>query len=216
MPESATSIVMFTASLRTETSTWPPAGVNLIALDTRLSTSWESRARSPMSCAYGSPVTRTSMPFWSAAGCAASTASAPSSAASSRELEGEATGVDLGDEEEIADEALEPIGVSLDDAQELALLVGQVLRLSVEHELEVAADRREGSAQLVRDERDEFVLQAVELTKLFVLSTFAGEQAVELLLVHLAVRNVEQVALRVVHAAACVPKEAHHVMHPDG
>ena len=43
------------------------------------------------------------------------------------EFEGEAPGVDLGDEEEVADDALEAVGVSLDDAEELPLLVGQVL-----------------------------------------------------------------------------------------
>ena len=113
------------------------------------------------------------------------------------ELEAEPAGVDLGDEEEVADEPLQAVGVALDDAQELALLVGQVSGCSVEHELEVAANRGEGRAELVRDERDELVLQPVELAELLVLLALAGEQLVDLLLVRLLVRDVEQVALGV-------------------
>ena len=74
-----------------------------------------------------------------------------------------------GEEEQVADEVEEPVRVALDDAQEPALLVGQVAGLAVEQELGVAPDRRQRRAQLVRDERDELVLQPVELAQALVL-----------------------------------------------
>ena len=61
------------------------------------------------------------------------------------------------------------MGVALDDAQELTLFVGQRARLLLEHELEVTADRGQRRSELVRDERDELVFEAVELAKPFVL-----------------------------------------------
>src|SRR6266511_2747513 len=59
--------------------------------------------------------------------------------------------------------------LALDDAQELPLLVRQRARLLLEDELEVAADRGQRRSELVRDERDELVLEAVELAKPLIL-----------------------------------------------
>ena len=42
-------------------------------------------------------------------------------------------GVDLRNEQQITDDAQEPVGVAVDDREELTLLVGQVTGLSVEH-----------------------------------------------------------------------------------
>ena len=79
------------------------------------------------------------------------------------DVEDELAGLHLRDEEQVADEVEEPLRVALDDAEELALLVRQLARLAVEQELDVAPDRRQRRAQLVRHERDELVLQPVEL-----------------------------------------------------
>jgi hypothetical protein len=95
-------------------------------------------------------------------------------------LERELARLDLGEEKEVAHECQQPVGVPLDDAQELTLLVGDVSGFAVEDELEVAADGREGCAQLVRHERDELVLELVELEQPLVLLTLQGEQALQL------------------------------------
>jgi len=79
------------------------------------------------------------------------------------EVEGEFPRLDLGEEEEIAHKANQAFGVSLDDPGELALLLAQLARGRILHEFEVADDRGQGCSQLVRDEGDELVLQAVEL-----------------------------------------------------
>ena len=77
-------------------------------------------------------------------------------------------GLDLSEEEQIADQAEQPLGVAIDDPEEPALLVGEVAAF-VEQQLEVPADRGEGRPQLVGDERDEVVLEPVELPQPLVL-----------------------------------------------
>ncbi len=78
-------------------------------------------------------------------------------------------GIDLCDEEQIADEAQQPPGVALDRLEESALLGVEVAGLFVENEVEVAANRRQRRAQLVGDQGEELVLEAVELTQTLVL-----------------------------------------------
>jgi hypothetical protein len=67
-------------------------------------------------------------------------------------------GVDLRNEQQITDDAQEPVGVAVDDREELTLLVGQAAGLSVEHQLEVSADRRDRRSQLMRDGHDQPVV----------------------------------------------------------
>ena len=72
-------------------------------------------------------------------------------------------GLDLGDEQQVADEPQQPPRVALDHVEELPLLVGDLARLLLEQQLEVADDRRQRRAQLVRDEREELVLEPLRL-----------------------------------------------------
>src|SRR5439155_15086031 len=74
---------------------------------------------------------------------------------------------DLRDEKQVADDALKPLRVAIDRLEEPHLLFSEILVLG--DQLEVAPDRRQRRAQLVRDERDELVLHAVELPELVVL-----------------------------------------------
>jgi hypothetical protein len=86
-----------------------------------------------------------------------------------RRLERQAPGVDPRDREDVVDEPEQPVGVPAHDLEEAHLLLGQVSRLAVEHQLEVADDRRDRRSQLVRDRADELVLHPVELEQLLVL-----------------------------------------------
>src|SRR5215207_9512560 len=85
------------------------------------------------------------------------------------ELERELPGLDLSEEEEVADEVHEALRVAVDDGEETVLVVAQLTRAAVEEQLEVAADRGQRGPELMRDQRDELVLQPVELTKPLVL-----------------------------------------------
>jgi hypothetical protein len=82
-------------------------------------------------------------------------------------LERELPGFDLRDEEQVAHEPQEPVGVAVHDLEEAPVLLREVG--VVEDELEVAGDRGQRGAQLVGNERDELVLQAVELAQPVVL-----------------------------------------------
>ena len=89
-------------------------------------------------------------------------------------VEHELARVGLRDEQEIADEMEQAVDIAVDDLQELTVL-GRELVCVVEDELEVAANRGQRRSQLVRDERHELVLQAVEAAKPFVLCALALE-----------------------------------------
>jgi len=69
-------------------------------------------------------------------------------------------------EEQVGDEREQPFGVPPDDREMAQLL--RVLFLFLQ-QLDVAGDRRQWRAQLVRDARDELVLQPVDLDELLVL-----------------------------------------------
>src|SRR6185295_10900002 len=84
------------------------------------------------------------------------------------DLEGKLACLDLCKKKQVAHELEQPVRVPLDDAEKLPLLVGDLARLAIEHELEVAADRGQRSPELVRHERDELVLQSVELEQALV------------------------------------------------
>ena len=83
------------------------------------------------------------------------------------QLEGELARVGLSEEEQVADEVEQPGRVSVDDADVALLLLGEPVVLL--QQLDVAANRGERRPQLVRDERDELVLQPVELAQPVVL-----------------------------------------------
>ncbi len=73
-------------------------------------------------------------------------------------------------QQEVLDEVQEPHGVAVDDAEPVDVSRTEAgLRCFVEQQLEVAANRGERRAQLVRDQRDKLVLHAVELAKAVVL-----------------------------------------------
>ncbi len=130
-------------------------------------------------------------------------------------LERKLAGLDLGDEEQISDEAQQSPGVALDDGEKLALVLGDLAGLTFEHELEVAENRRQRCAELVRDEGDELVLHRVEGPQLLVLTLKRLEQLLALLLGSLAVRDVEQVALGVHGPSLVVVNDHRFVPEPD-
>jgi hypothetical protein len=67
----------------------------------------------------------------------------------------------LGDEQQIADETHQPLGVPLHDAEERFLLGRARRERIVADQLEIAHDRRERRAQLVRDHRNELVASRI-------------------------------------------------------
>ena len=83
-------------------------------------------------------------------------------------LDREPARVDLGEEQQIADKMEQPLRVPVNNTEE-PLLFGCEIPALFEQELEVAADRRERRAQLVRNERDELILHAVEFPEPLVL-----------------------------------------------
>ncbi len=84
----------------------------------------------------------------------------------SREVQLQAARVEPRDEEQVADQALEPLGASVDDREKLRLLLRQLTRLAVSDHLEEAHHRGQRGPQLVRHGGDEVVLQPVELALL--------------------------------------------------
>ena len=88
-------------------------------------------------------------------------------------------------------------GVAVDDAEELSVLLAQTVCLTLEHELEVAANRCQRRAQLVRHERDEVVLHGAELAKLFVCRLLPLESRLLPRLGVLERSDVSQIALDV-------------------
>ena len=167
MPVSATSITALSPSTNVRTVTVPPAGVNLSAFESRLPTSCERRSRSPRTAATSASSERESI----SRGCArAPPTTRPRRARSRhvdvREVQLQAARVEPGDEEQVADQALQPLGAAVDDREEALLLVVQLARLALADHLEEAHHRRQRRPELMRDGRDEIVLQPVELALL--------------------------------------------------
>ncbi|GAB3846964.1 hypothetical protein GCM10027610_065980 [Dactylosporangium cerinum] len=82
------------------------------------------------------------------------------------DVEPQAGLVQAGDEEQVVDEAQEPVGVALHDGQEAAdrlRVVGGVVL--VQQHLDVAAHRRQRRAQFVADAGQERILEPVELAQ---------------------------------------------------
>ena len=79
------------------------------------------------------------------------------------ELDLERAGGDLGQQQQVADEAELAARVALDDLEEAPPLVAQVLGLDLGEELRVADDRGQRGAQLVRDEAEELVLEPLRV-----------------------------------------------------
>jgi hypothetical protein len=71
----------------------------------------------------------------------------------------------LSDEQEVADETHESLRVPLHDLEERPLLRCAGVRVVVSDQLEIAEDRRERCAQLMRDRRDELVAQPDQLLR---------------------------------------------------
>ena len=76
-------------------------------------------------------------------------------------MEVELAGFEAGDEQEVVDEPEQTVRIPVDDIEIATLVVGQVP--VPERELEIAHDRSQGSTEIVRDERDELVLEAIGL-----------------------------------------------------
>ena len=85
------------------------------------------------------------------------------------EVERELARLDLRHEEQVADELHEPLRVPLHDGEEPLLLRAELSGPAVQHELQVPVDGRQRGSELVRHERDELVLQPVELSEPLVL-----------------------------------------------
>ena len=83
---------------------------------------------------------------------------------------------DLGEVEHLVDEPRQPLGLLDDDAEELRALAGVEVRVVVQ-DLGERADRGQRRAQLVRDGRDEVVLQPVELLQPLVRRAQLGGRA---------------------------------------
>ena len=72
-------------------------------------------------------------------------------------------GLETAHDEELFDQAAEPVALPVGRFQERIPLIGGQVRGQLPQRLDVALDRREGGAQLVGDHGHEIVLHAVEL-----------------------------------------------------
>jgi hypothetical protein len=168
IPVSETASTTSSPFAPSATTTRPPGGVNLTAFETRLSRSCPRRAGVAPQSRDGGRVepelNRSSLGdgaqhLYRLLGEQAEVGLA--------DLEGQPAGFDLRDEEEVAHQAEEALGVAVDDVEKAPGLVAEALVFL--HELQVARDGRERRAQLVRHERDELVLEAVVLAQAVVL-----------------------------------------------
>ena len=162
----------------TRTSTRPPCGVNLIAFETRLSKSWASRARSPSRSARSPASSSSSIPFSAACGRRGLDASARDRAEVDR-ARGRARACRPRSARRRAGRRRAAAGgrsCARRRARNCCCSSVSSPASLVEDELEVAEDRGERRAQLVRDERDELVLQAVELAQPLVLLALAASR----------------------------------------
>ena len=100
-------------------------------------------------------------------------------------LELELPRLQVADEEQVGHEAEQALGVAVDDAEEVLLLLGEFPHLAVQHRLDVADDRGQRRAQLVRDVGDELVLQPLRLVRV---AHRPLEQRLQLLVLRLELR----------------------------
>src|SRR4051794_39773044 len=167
IPVSLTSSTARSSSHVSRTTTRPPSGVNLIAFETRLSSAWARRSRSPRTSGTSVDSSVSSTPPSAARGAAASTYSRERGEVDVAFLEAQLASLDPGDEKQVADEPQQAPRVAVDDDEDVgALTRGRVVAVAfgvVAEQLEVADDGRQGRAQLVRDERGELVLHARRL-----------------------------------------------------
>jgi hypothetical protein len=92
-------------------------------------------------------------------------------------LEGDLARVHLRGEEQIVDHAQQPARIAVHDRQVPELLFRQLSHVTVQHELEIAANRGERRAQLMGHRGDEVVLQLIEAPELLVLCTEPSHHA---------------------------------------
>ena len=119
-------------------------------------------------------------------------------------------------EQQVLDEVQEPHRVAVDDVEPVDVRSPEVgLDCLVEQQLEIAADRGERRAQLVRDECDELVLHPVELAKAVVLAPSLAKQLVAVLLGRLGGRDVDREALGVPRLSRRVADDRIAVAQPD-
>ena len=195
----------------------PPAGVNFSAFETRLSTTCPMRSRSPFARGSDSVEHVSEMPRAAATGApactaCATTAATSSSAFSSARLPALACAVSSrSSTSRSRRSALRSITSS-----QLSCALGQLgHHVVLQQQLEIAADRCQRRAKLVRDERDELVLHAVELAEPFVLLLRLREQRLAVALRLLARRHVDGEALRVPRVAGLVVHDGVAVLQPD-
>ena len=149
--------------------TLPFDGVNLIAFETKLSSTCASRARSPWIAGSSPSSAVSAIDLRSADGCAAATRVVRRATfMSTPPLRGVSFPAST-----CATKSRSPTTAAgaarCGRSSRGSAVCSPVRFVSSLHQLEVAADRGQRCAQLVRDERDELVLQPVELSQLVVL-----------------------------------------------
>ncbi len=115
-------------------------------------------------------------------------------------------GLDLGDVEDRGDEVEQALALLHDDAEVLALLLGERPAQPLQHHLRVADDAGERGAQLVAHGGDEVGLEPVQLLE----PQVAGLQ-LPVLLLQLAVALLHRLDVEPGRDQALVPGEDHHV-----
>ncbi len=139
----------------------------MIAFETRLSTSWASRAASPeIARNLGGRDLELDAGRLGARARRFDRLKHKPLQVDATPLELQLAALQPRGEKKVGDEPEEPLGVTVDDPEVGALLV---VVLVLEHQFHVARDRRERRPELVRDVRHELVLQGVELDELLVL-----------------------------------------------
>ena len=148
-----------------DSSTRPPAGVNLMALDSTLTMArcrWPVVARAtttppPQSCTSTSTRPRPASGGSSSTVCCTSSPRRTSCA-----VDVQAAGLDPVEHEQVLDQPPQPGAVAVDDAEHRALPGRELAGVAVLQQLEVAADRGQRRAQLVADRRQEVGLLPVQ------------------------------------------------------
>jgi hypothetical protein len=121
-----------------------------MAFETRLPNTWIRRSRSPTTVG-SSPSSSRKARWWLEDPAEVDQLLA----------ELDAAGLDLGDVEEIVDQGAQPVRALGRHLEEALLHLRHGAAVAVEHQLDVAAERRERRPQLVRDHRHELVLHAL-------------------------------------------------------
>src|SRR5215207_1159173 len=140
------------------TATCPPLGVNLIALERRLSITCPRRWGSPAHAGVESAWAARSMSRFVAAGRASSTDCYDSSQVDLLDLDPEGPLLDPHQQQEVADQPHLALCVSPYDVEVSLTLLGQMFGLALRQQLPITDDRGQGRAQLVCDEPEELVL----------------------------------------------------------